>query len=1105
MSFSIQTNLNSMVAQENLRVNSDFQSRTINRLTSGYRINQSGDDAAGLAIANKYRSDVTELTQGVRNANDGISTLQIVDGGMNNISKMLDRLKTLATQSASGTFTGDRTVLNNEFSTLLGEIDRQAKAIGLDQNGLFAKNLSVFIGGGKSHTGAVDIDNGTVTIDLQRSTVDSNSLGLKGYQAVGGTADIGTGSATHSVALIVDEANNQTGTGYTDFYFSGPGFASDEKIKVSVNLQNVSDTESLVNAFNAAIASAAAAGTQASSQFAAANIKASVHTGSDGSQQIAFTSSTTAFQVEAGDKMANALMGNFKSGAEGADMASTVTAAAASAAGTTTFGTAGAGTISFQFQGAGMVEPKTINLTVQATTTVSAAIADLQTQVANDADLRAAGISLTTSTGTLQFSNARGEQFAVNVTGDVRDLLGFGSFQAGAAGEFDYTSLSGEVLSANAMGSATLEFSINGAASSATAITVELSAGDATAARVVGGDLGTSPLAIDNTNNQVNVMVGRNLHTVTLTPNSVMTLNEIAAAISSALGVDGQASVEGNRLVIESSGKGNNSSIQVLDGSANFVLGLNASTVATHGTNRSNADIAAFLNDQFNTQTSLQAADLQASFTGGALRIESNNGTYFRVGSRGGSTAAEVTGSVTYAAAQAGTLTGNAVAATRTVTATTNDTFEVAIDGGAEQTITLSAGASRSAAAIAAEINAQLNGAEIAYVGGAFRITSNSMGAASSVTIGDGNANALLGFTNAATDAGAAAATGFNIGAGNNTLSFDVDGQTVNVTLTTGASRTAQDIAADINAASPLLQARNADGHLQVSSASAGWTSTLEVSGGTAIATLGLASGVTFEGAEGDLGYGSLGQTFAGNTASAAASHAVDAGGLSAVDLNFASLQYGSDDQVITITANDASGAMHAKSITLRNDTSGRTGRSLDATVDAINAALQQSNDSTLQDIVAVKANTGGVETVKFLSTAENFKVSLGSTANADGLNHAGAYDTVNSETLEGGATIDISTQAGAKAAVTALASAVATLGLAQASVGKAQNQLSYALGLANSQISNYSAADSRIRDADIASEAANLTKAQVLQQASIAAMAQANSAPQAVLTLLRG
>src|SRR5579864_484919 len=126
MSYSFQTNVTSLIAQENLRVNSDFQAKTITRLTSGYRINSSGDDAAGLAVANKFRSDVTELQQGVRNANDGTSILQIVDGGLNNISNILDRLKTLATESASAGFSGDRNTLNTEYQTLLGEITQQA-------------------------------------------------------------------------------------------------------------------------------------------------------------------------------------------------------------------------------------------------------------------------------------------------------------------------------------------------------------------------------------------------------------------------------------------------------------------------------------------------------------------------------------------------------------------------------------------------------------------------------------------------------------------------------------------------------------------------------------------------------------------------------------------------------------------------------------------------------------------------------------------------------------------------------------------------------------------------------------------------------------------
>ncbi len=176
MAFTIQTNVDSLIALENLRVNSNFQSQTIQRLTSGYRINKSGDDAAGLAVANQYRSNVAELTQGVRNANDGISTLQTVDGGLNNISKLLDRLKALSAQSASDTFQGDRATLDAEFQTLLGEIDRQASNIGLNTGGTNnAAALNVYIGGG----GATQA-NSQVTIDLTSAVVDSTGLGING-------------------------------------------------------------------------------------------------------------------------------------------------------------------------------------------------------------------------------------------------------------------------------------------------------------------------------------------------------------------------------------------------------------------------------------------------------------------------------------------------------------------------------------------------------------------------------------------------------------------------------------------------------------------------------------------------------------------------------------------------------------------------------------------------------------------------------------------------------------------------------------------------------------------------------------------------------------
>jgi flagellin len=178
MSLSFQTNVTALTAETNLQVNSNFQSQTITRLTSGFRINSSGDDAAGLAVANGLRSTVSELTQGVRNANDGTSILQTIDGGLNNISNILDQLKSLATQSASGTFSGDRNTLNQEFTTLLGEIDRQSANIGLGSgsgtSAQYNASITVYIGGGSTQA------NAQVTIDLSGSgnVVNSGGLGI---------------------------------------------------------------------------------------------------------------------------------------------------------------------------------------------------------------------------------------------------------------------------------------------------------------------------------------------------------------------------------------------------------------------------------------------------------------------------------------------------------------------------------------------------------------------------------------------------------------------------------------------------------------------------------------------------------------------------------------------------------------------------------------------------------------------------------------------------------------------------------------------------------------------------------------------------------------
>ena len=189
--FSLINNLGSQSAQAKLTGTNNKLNSTLQRLSSGLRINKSGDDAAGLAIANSFRSDISVLSQGVRNANDGISTLQIIDGGLNTISNLLDRAASLSSQSASGTFTGDRGTLQSELTKVFGEIDRQAQNIGLggassSDEGRFNRAINVFIGGGANASAAGN----SVSVDLSSSRVDKTGLSLNNLNIGQGTGSV---------------------------------------------------------------------------------------------------------------------------------------------------------------------------------------------------------------------------------------------------------------------------------------------------------------------------------------------------------------------------------------------------------------------------------------------------------------------------------------------------------------------------------------------------------------------------------------------------------------------------------------------------------------------------------------------------------------------------------------------------------------------------------------------------------------------------------------------------------------------------------------------------------------------------------------------------
>jgi flagellin len=242
MSLSIQTNVASLIAQNNIRTNTAFQSNTIQQLSSGYRINSSADDAAGLAVANKYRGDTAELTQGVLNANTGIAALQIIDGGLNNISNIVDRLRTLATESASSTFTGNRSTLNNEYQGLLTEINRQASNVHLDTGGLYNTNLVTYTGGGSN------VANAQVSVNLSgaNSAVDSAGLGISNTSVQGGGTSL-TGNTVRldntATSFLVSGTQNftfhvSTSTGNSDVTVGvtgGAGGLTGDQVVSSLN------------------------------------------------------------------------------------------------------------------------------------------------------------------------------------------------------------------------------------------------------------------------------------------------------------------------------------------------------------------------------------------------------------------------------------------------------------------------------------------------------------------------------------------------------------------------------------------------------------------------------------------------------------------------------------------------------------------------------------------------------------------------------------------------------------------------------------------------------------------------------------------------------
>ena len=179
MGLRIATNVSSLTSQRHLRETRELLDRSLERLSSGYRINRAGDDAAGLAISEKLRAKVRGLMQAQRNSSDGISLIQVAEGGLNEVQNILVRLRELGVQAASDTIgVRERKFLDLEYQSLKDEIDRIANST--EFNGTYlldgtGGSLDFQVNTGGENLLGVD----RISFDAFRLDVNTDKLGLE--------------------------------------------------------------------------------------------------------------------------------------------------------------------------------------------------------------------------------------------------------------------------------------------------------------------------------------------------------------------------------------------------------------------------------------------------------------------------------------------------------------------------------------------------------------------------------------------------------------------------------------------------------------------------------------------------------------------------------------------------------------------------------------------------------------------------------------------------------------------------------------------------------------------------------------------------------------
>lgn len=200
----INTNITSLIAQQNLNSSKSDLTTAMERLSSGLRINSAADDAAGQAIANRMSAQITGLSQAQRNANDGISVAQTTEGALNQVNDNLQRIRELTVQSQNGTNSPeDLASIQDEITARLDEIGRISEETSFNGVKVLSSDQTISI-----QVGANDGE----TIDIKLSEINAETLGLTGFN-VDGKAEIDNAAATEADLKAASNVTSSGGAG----------------------------------------------------------------------------------------------------------------------------------------------------------------------------------------------------------------------------------------------------------------------------------------------------------------------------------------------------------------------------------------------------------------------------------------------------------------------------------------------------------------------------------------------------------------------------------------------------------------------------------------------------------------------------------------------------------------------------------------------------------------------------------------------------------------------------------------------------------------------------------------------------------------------------